>query len=36
MKKDEYVSVISGPQAGKYGILMGTKNGRIEVQACCS
>lgn len=32
MKKDEYVSVVSGPRKGRYGILMGAKNGKLEVQ----
>jgi transcription antitermination factor NusG len=31
MKKDEYVSIVSGNHQGRYGILMGTKNGRLEV-----
>jgi hypothetical protein len=31
MKKDEYVSVVSGPKKGRYGILMGAKNGKLEV-----
>jgi transcription antitermination factor NusG len=31
MKKDEYVSVVSGPRKGRYGILMGAKNGKLEV-----
>lgn len=32
MKKEEYVSVIKGPQSGRYGILMGTRNGKLEVE----
>ena len=31
LKKDEYVSIISGPHEGKYGILQGTKRGKLEV-----
>ena len=31
MKKEEYVSVISGRWEGRYGILMGVKNGMLEV-----
>jgi transcription antitermination factor NusG len=31
MKKDEYVSVVSGTHAGKYGILNGIRKGRAEV-----
>lgn len=31
MKKDEYVEVIAGSSKGRYGILMGAKNGRLEV-----
>jgi len=32
MKKEEYVTVVSGPHKGKYGILMGAKKGRLEVR----
>lgn len=32
MKKDEYVSVVSGPRKGRYGILMGAKNGKLEAR----
>ncbi len=31
MKKDEYVTVIDGPLKGRYGILTGLKNGKLEV-----
>ena len=31
LKKDEYVSIIRGPHEGKYGILQGTKRGKLEV-----
>ena len=31
MKKEEYVSVIAGDQKGRYGILQGTKRGKLEV-----
>jgi transcription antitermination factor NusG len=31
LKKDEYVSIIKGPHEGKYGILQGTKRGKLEV-----
>jgi transcription antitermination factor NusG len=31
MKKDEYVSVVAGPNKGRYGILQGAKNGKLEV-----
>lgn len=31
MKKDEYVSVVSGPNKGRYGILQGVKNGKLDV-----
>lgn len=31
MKKEEYVSVVSGRWEGRYGILMGAKNGKLEV-----
>jgi len=31
MRKEEYVSVISGEHEGRYGIFMGTKLGKIEV-----
>ena len=28
IKKEEYVSVVSGEHAGKYGIVMGSKSGK--------
>ena len=31
MRKEEYVSVVEGSHSGRYGILMGAKNGRLEV-----
>lgn len=31
LKKDEYVSIVNGPHEGKYGILQGTKKGKLEV-----
>jgi hypothetical protein len=31
MKKDEYVSVVAGDHEGRYGILQGTKRGKLEV-----
>ena len=31
LKKDCYVSIVRGPHKGRYGILMGAKNGRLEV-----
>ena len=31
LRKEEYVSVISGTHEGRYGILMGARNGRLEV-----
>ena len=31
IKKEEYVSVVSGEHAGRYGIVMGAKAGKIEV-----
>ena len=31
IKKEGYVSVISGDHAGRYGIVMGTKSGKVEV-----
>lgn len=31
LKKDEYVSIVKGPHEGKYGILQGTKRGKLEV-----
>ena len=31
LRKEEYVSVVSGPHNGRYGILMGAKNGALQV-----
>lgn len=31
MRKEEYVSVVEGERKGRYGILMGARNGKIEV-----
>eukprot|EP01041_Mallomonas_annulata_P003360 gene3360-6652_t len=31
IRKEEYVTVVSGPQEGRYGIIMGARNGQLEV-----
>lgn len=31
MRREGYVSIVSGPKAGRYGILMGARNGQLEV-----